>query len=81
MDKELKASRESYWEELDDHGKIERLHRVIKDQESLIRRMTEYLIRLIEHDHLDGKLVQKMSHPGSESYSGFHHRVRDDKWF
>lgn len=73
--------REKHWEELDDHGKIERLHQVIKQQQTLIQRMAGYLDKLITHQHVDDKMVQPIEHPNSESYGGFHHRSRDDKWF
>ena len=76
-----KVSREKHWEELDDEGKIARLRQVIKNQETLITRMANYLSELVEHEHMDGKMVKRLSHPQQESYSGFHYRKRDDKWF
>ena len=79
--KETGASREKHWKDLDDQEKIERLRRVINNQEALIVRMAKYLTELIEHDHIDGRMVKKISHPDSESYGGFHYHRRDREWF
>ena len=76
-----KPMREAHWGELDDQGRIERLRQVIKDQERLLERVTKYLTQLIDHEHLDGKMVQKISHPNAESYGGFHQIKRKDEWF
>ncbi len=73
--------REKDWEELDADGKIARLRQVIKQQEALILRMAGYLDKLITHQHVDGKMMQPIDHPNSESYGGFNYRKRDDKWF
>jgi len=78
---ENKASRESSWDELDEAGKIKRMRRVIKEQNSTITRMTKYLNLLIDHDHLNGKLVSNIKHPNSESYGDFHFGERSDEWF
>jgi len=82
MDKELKASREKHWDELDDLGKIERLRSVVKDQQRVIARMANYIDLLINHEHLDGKMVQPIRHPNAESYgSVYYHKKRGDDWF
>lgn len=73
--------REKYWEELDADGKIERCRKVIKEQQKIIQRMAGYLDKLVTHQHMDGKMVQPISHPNAESYGGFHHRKRPDEWF
>ena len=78
---DTKPMREAYWEKLDDPGKIERLRRIIKDQERLLNRVTKYLNQLIDHEHLDGKMVQQISHPNAESYGGFSQIKRRDEWF
>jgi len=75
------GSREKHWKELGDQGRIERLRQVVKNQEAFIERMAKYLTELIEHDHIDGKMVKRISHPDSESYGGFHYRKRDNEWF
>ena len=75
------TQREKHWEELDDSGKIARLRKVIKQQEAFISRMAGYLDKLITHQHVDGKLMQPIDHPNSESYGGFNYRKRSDEWF
>lgn len=75
------ATREKYWKELDTPGRIDRLRRVIKDQDFLIKRMGDYLNQLIDHEHSDGKMVQRINHPNAESYGGFHPRKHHDEWF
>jgi len=74
------GSREKDWKDLDDQGKIERLRQVIRNQEALIVRMAHYLTELIEHDHIDGKMVKRIGHPDSESYGGFHYRKYEKGW-
>ena len=76
-----KTSREKHWRELSDPGKIERLRQVIKEQERLINRITEYLNKLIDHKHLAGTIVQTIRQPNSENYGGFHYHKRPDEWF
>ncbi len=78
---EVKASRDLTWNELEDSRKIERLRKIIKDQGKLIERMTNYLNELIEHEHLDGKLVKRLYPPNQGSPSGFYLGKRDDEWF
>ena len=73
--------RECHWDELDDHGKIERCRKVIKQQETIIQRMAGYLGKLITHQHVGDKMVQPIDHPNSESYGGFHYRKKPDDWF
>ena len=73
--------REKHWEELDADGKIERCRRVIKQQEALLPGMARYLNALITHQHVDGKMMQPIDHPNSESYGGFNYRKRSDEWF
>jgi len=75
------GGREKDWKELDDQGKIERLRLVLKNQEALIVRMGHYLTELVEHDHVDGKMVKKIGPPGAESCGGFYYRKRDREWF
>jgi len=75
-----RPSRDKDWKELDDQGKIERLRLVLRNQEALIERMGKYLTELIEHDHIDGKMVKRIDHPGSESYGSFHYRKYEKGW-
>lgn len=79
--KDAGASREKPWKDLDDPGRIERLRQVVNNQEALIVRMASYLTELVEHQHVDGKMVKRIGHPDSENYGGFHYRKRDREWF
>jgi len=82
MDKELKASREKYWDELDDSGKIERMRSIVKAQDRVIARMADYLDLLVEHQHHEGKLVTPMKHPNAESYGSIYYRkFHKDEFF
>ena len=76
-----KPGRQKLWEELDDQEKIERCRKVLKEQERTIRKVIDYANRLIEHEHLNGKIVQPVGHPNSESTGGFYYRKRSDEWF
>ena len=69
------------WKELHEHEKIERLRRVVKEQENVIRHLNDYMNRLIGHEHLNGKIVQPIGHPGAESPGGFYYRKRSNDWF
>lgn len=69
------------WKELHEHEQIERLHRVVKQQERVIRSLIDYTSRLIGHEHLNGKMVQPVGRPGSEGCVGFFYRKRSDEWF
>ena len=73
--------RESYWEELDADGKIERCRREIKRRDRVIEKMVEYLNKLITHQHVNDKMVQPIDYPNSESYGGFNYRKRSDEMF
>ena len=81
MDDKAKASREAYWSELDDSGKIERLRIIMKEQQNLISRMAEYLYQLVEHKHLDGKMVTKIKNPNEKSCGGFRFYKRSPEFF
>ena len=82
MDKELKASREKNWDDLNLVEKVERMRLIIKKQEKTIERMGKYLDSLVNHDHLDGKIVQVIPHPNAESYGSiYYNRKREDQYF
>ncbi len=72
-DMEKNPSREKYWEELTDQEKIERLRFTIKQQQGFINRMAEFLEQLIDHDHLNNKIISEIKKPykDEEGYSGF----------
>ena len=84
MDNELKAKREKYWAELNDSEKIERLREVIKSQDNILIKISGYLDQLIEHEHLNGNIVKKISHPNAESYGSIYWKKPkhlSDEWF
>jgi len=51
------TSREKYWSELDDSGKIERLREYVQRVESLIERIGELEYKFQNHKHVDGEIV------------------------
>ena len=76
------ANREPYWDELDAEGKIERIRNVVKELQGTVKRMSDYMNQLIDHEHLDGKMVKRISHPNSESSGGFYYdRHRSSEYF
>jgi len=79
---EDKPMREKYWDELDDSGKINRLHRVVKDQEIVIIKMAGYLTELTKHSHLkDGRIVRNLQLPDIHEFDVFYYPKRDIRWF
>ena len=75
-------SREKYWNELDDAGKIERLRNIIKNQETAISKIADVLDRLISHEHLNGRIVHPIELANQESYGKLYYkRSRSDEWF
>ncbi|GAH89018.1 unnamed protein product [marine sediment metagenome] len=82
MQGEKKPGREFHWDELDEKGKIERLRRIVKEQDRALSRMATFLDQLMNHRHVRGKLVRPISDPDAENYNPFdHRRYRDDKYF
>jgi len=81
VEKEIKMGREKYWDELDDSGKIERLRGIVKEQQRFIEKMVKYFDKLIDHDHLNGKMIARIRHPNEESYGSPHHRKYRDEYF
>ena len=86
MSKELEKrntpSRQKYWDELDDPGKIERLRQIIKQQESVIDKMAGFLDQLISHEHLNGRIVHPIEHPNQETYGKLYYkRHRSEEYF
>lgn len=51
------------WDELDNEDKIERLSKVVQNQNVLLSKMASYLNQLVDHDHLNGKIVQPIGKP------------------
>jgi len=70
------------WHELSDDEKIERLHGIVKDQQRVINRQSEFLDSLIGHEHVNGHIMKRVSDPGGESSTyGFKVSNRPDEWF
>lgn len=51
------ASRESYWDELGDKEKIEKLSTWVEIEHNRIRDLEDQIAQLFRHKHLDGALV------------------------
>ena len=82
MSEELKASREKYWEELDDSGKIERLREVIKQQSRSLENATKIVEKLRNHSHSEsGRIMVFAFREYGEEESLVGYRGRDPQWF
>jgi hypothetical protein len=57
-------AREKYWEELDDKGRIERLGRAV---EAMAYQLS-VLMKLVNHDHVAGKIVVPMCEADNVPY-------------
>jgi|LGOV01.1.fsa_nt_gb hypothetical protein len=57
------------WTELDNKAKIERLRDEVFNQHSLLKKMAEYLEKLVDHDHMGGRIVQPIDKPKIDIYS------------
>lgn len=70
------------WNDLHDDEKVERLRGIVKDQQNILNRMSEYIDQMIDHQHLDGHIVRRVASPGSEMGYGFKDSVRNraDGW-
>jgi len=66
---ETKASREPTWDELDDHGKIERMRQIIKQQQYKNIWLDAIVRRLLKHKHVDGEIVTPMERCSGEGGS------------
>lgn len=79
------ATREKYWEELDDAGKIARLRQVVKNLESQIVGLSNaaYKALSIAKDHQHAASTGDVLIPARPSSDGaeLSGRRRDDKWF
>lgn len=74
-----KASREKNWSEMTSEERIDKLERELEQTQKALKRALEYLTKLIDHKHLDGRMVSVIEHPGSESFGGFHFRCYERK--
>lgn len=72
-----KPMRKKYWSELIDS------ERIVKLQDELIRTQRKlsdichYVERIMEHDHLNGRLVTRVRNPNEESCGGFYFRIEE----
>ena len=74
-----RASRESYWSEMTDERKIEKLINELTRTQHALSKLSEYVTKLIKHDHQEGRLITIIEHPDNVSYGGFYFRVYDKK--
>ena len=63
--------REKYWKELTDQEKIERLRFTIKQQQGFINDMARHLEQLVNHDHLNNKIVFRIKELNEYNYDRF----------
>ena len=72
-----KAFRNKNWSEMNKDEQIEKLKlELIRTQEH-IASMSKYLTKLIEHDHMDHRMVVRLANPNEESYGGMSFRVSE----
>ena len=57
------------WNQLSDTAKIGRLSRVVEEQYYLLRKMAQYLNQLVDHNHLDGKIVRAIDGPTPDTHN------------
>lgn len=72
---------ELYWSEMTSDEKIEKLQNELNQTQHALKRLSDYVTKLISHDHKDGKLTSVIEHLNSEceSYGGFYFKVYDKK--
>ena len=79
IDLSCKPCREAYWAEMSAEQKIEKLMKELIRTQHAFNRLSEYVTKLIDHDHKDGKLIAFIESPNCESYNGLSFRVYDKK--
>ena len=60
MDNFIKAARESFWDELDEKGKCERLRQQVKSLQKVVDRLARESEKMGAHLHVGDKLVVSM---------------------
>jgi hypothetical protein len=73
-----KAVRDKKWSEMNDQQRIESLQIELVRTQRHLKYLSTYVNKLIEHEHLNGKMVARIGHPNEESYGDFNFRVKDD---
>lgn len=65
------------WSERNEVEKIEVLKNELSRTQRELSRVCNYVNKLIDHDHLRGKVVQRVGSPNEESYGGLHCRIEE----
>ena len=73
----VKAMRNKKWSEMTDPERIISLQKELIRTQRHLKNLSTYVNRLIGHDHLNGKLVNRIEQPNEESYGGLYFRVEE----
>jgi hypothetical protein len=76
---ESKPFRHKKWNEMDDKERIQKLSTELARTQEHLDRMSRILDQLLQHEHLNGKLVKRLEtrSGGDESSSGSSFRLYD----
>lgn len=78
--KELHScGRRKYWSEMDNQESIQELMQELIRTQFELKRLSDYVSKLIEHDHYNGMIVSVVKNPNQESFGGFNFRVYEVK--
>jgi hypothetical protein len=71
-----KPMRRKYWSEMEDKDRIVKLQEELTRTQEALDRLSNYVSKLMGHEHLNGRMVVRLGHPNEEeSYGGFSFRV------
>lgn len=71
----IKPMRRKYWSEMEDKERIVKLQEELTRTQEALERLSNYVSKLMDHEHLNGRMVIRLGHPNEESYGGIGFRV------
>jgi hypothetical protein len=72
-----RASRRKKWPEMNADERIEFLQKELRRTQQGLRSACSFLDKLSAHEHLNGRIVQRVENPRCESYGAFTFRVEE----
>ena len=71
----IKPRRRKYWSEMEDKERIVKLQEELTRTQEALDRLSNYVSKLMDHEHLNGRMVARLGNPNDEYYNGFSFRV------
>jgi len=71
--------RRKYWSEMEDKERIIKLQEELMRTQRHLAELSKWVGSLIEHKHLDGKIVTSIANPNEEASYGIRFRVEEFK--